>query len=220
MPSLRPASESVAPSSEIPQTRYGRPSMSEPATEPVGGTQQTPPAGGGALPSRAARPDVVRETSILAGPSFDGFSAGRRGVREEETEALHPNRPSRPRHAAQSETGEHPTAGGTADEGATTRFIPMRATDPVEETAPETDTDQQATTRIGPVDPDVTTRLGAPSAAEQAERRAAFARGEAERRATAQAELDRLTAERAAAAERGDDEPPTSPWAAPPRDRA
>ncbi|MEV0570067.1 hypothetical protein [Dactylosporangium sp. NPDC050588] len=219
---MRPASESVAPSPEVPQTRYGRPSASEPATEPFGITQQTPAAGsGGALPSRAARSDVVRETSILAGPSFDGFSAGRRGVREEETEALHPNRPSRPRHAAQNETGEHPTVGGSVDEGATTRFMPMRATDPVQEPATRTDADpdQQATTRIGPVDPDVTTRLGAPSAAEQAERRAAFARGEAERRANAQAELERLTAERAAASEHGDDEPPTSPWAAPPRDR-
>jgi hypothetical protein len=215
----RPASESVAPPSDVPQTRYGRPSpASEPATEAIGGgTPQPgqPVAGsGGALPSRAARSEVVRETSILAGPSFDGFSAGRRGIREEESEALHPGRPARPRHAAPSETGEHSVVG--QGEEATTRFTPMRATDPIQ----DQDQDQQATTRIGPVDPDVTTRLSAPSApsaAEQAERRAAFARGEAERRADAQAELDRLAAERAADGERGDDEPPTSPWAAPPR---
>ncbi|GAB3863248.1 hypothetical protein GCM10027610_109460 [Dactylosporangium cerinum] len=235
----RPAAEPAAPG--IPQTRYGRPSTSEPATEPFGGAQQTPPpaaappampiaGGGGALPSRAARSEVVPETSILAGPSFDGFSAGRRGVREEETEAFHhPARqsgpPSRPRHAAQSETGEHPTV-GTGDDGATSRFMPMRATDPVPGSGPGPDVDAEATTRIGPVDPDVTTRLDAPSAAEQAERRAAFARGEAERRANAQAELERLAAERAASAgdsgsgsdsDSGDDEPPTSPWSAPPR---
>ncbi|GAA3202174.1 hypothetical protein GCM10010532_022590 [Dactylosporangium siamense] len=247
----RPAAEPVVPG--IPQTRYGRPSVSEPATEPFGAAQQVPPpaatppaapiaGGGGALPSRAARSEVVPETSILAGPSFDGFSAGRRGVREEETEAFHhPARqsgpPSRPRHAAQSETGEHPTV-GTGDDGATSRFTPMRATDPVQGSDAGPDVDAEATTRIGPVDPDVTTRLGAPSAAEQAERRAAFARGEAERRANAQAELERLAAERAAGAGTGagasvsdspsgsgtgsgsgDDEPPTSPWAAPPRDR-
>jgi hypothetical protein len=164
---------------------------------------------------------VAQETSILAGPSFDGFSAGRRGVPEEETEAYHPGRQtpgqSRPRHAAQGQTGEHPTVGTGDAEEATSRFMPMRATDPVQDSA-AFDGDQP-TTRIGPVDPDVTTRLGAPSAAEQAERRAAFARGEAERRANAQAELDRLAAERAASGER-DDEPPTSPWSAPPRDRA
>ena len=273
----------------IPQTRYGRPNVAEPATEPFGATQQVPapasappasappasappasappasappasappasappasappaaaaPApgvpiagGGGALPSRAARSEVAQETSILAGPSFDGFSAGRRGVREEETEAFHhPARqsgaPSRPRHAAQSETGEHPTVGtghSTAgdEEGATSRFMPMRATDPVQAPGAGSDADEQATTQIGPIDPDATTRLGAPSAAEQAERRAAFARGEAERRANAQADLEPLAADRATGdsdaggdSGGGSDEPPTSPWSAPPRDR-
>ncbi|WP_433051956.1 hypothetical protein [Dactylosporangium sp. CS-033363] len=92
----------------------------------------------------------------------------------------------------------------------------------------------EATTRFeAPVeDADATANFGFGDGGltpeEAAERRAAFARGEAERRATAaQSQLDRIASERAAAQQDDEeqpppkrDNPPTSPWADPPRDRS
>ncbi|GGM34186.1 hypothetical protein ACFFX1_44765 [Dactylosporangium sucinum] len=214
------------------------------AASAAGGADDEPTAATTAagLPSRAARENVPAETSILDGPSFDGFTPVKRAGAEEETEAFHPGHQSpatpRPRHAAPSGTGQFPVVPPPSDE-ATTRL--GGAADP------------DATAKLGfppaSVDPDATTRLG-PTAQEQAERRAAFARGEAERRAGAQAELDRLAAERAAresssepasepsgdsgsepGSEPGSDSgnagqpdadplgPPASPWSAPPPNR-
>ncbi|MET7402211.1 hypothetical protein ABZS66_52900 [Dactylosporangium sp. NPDC005572] len=182
------------------------------------------------LPSRAARESVPAESSILDGPSFDGFTPVKRVGAEEETEAFHPGHQSpatpRPRHAAPSDTGQFAVV--PAGDEPTTRLGGTP--------------DPDATAKLGfppaGIDPDATTRLG-PSTQEQAERRAAFARGEAERRAGAQTELDRLAAERAAgeaggqaggdagdkatgepdADPPGRENPPASPWSAPPSNR-
>ncbi|GAA2639581.1 hypothetical protein GCM10010399_86240 [Dactylosporangium fulvum] len=177
---------------ESPALGYSRSAAAQRPDEAPGGDDATQviegagttPAG---LPSRAARGPVADAPSILAGPSFDGFTPIRRGVREEETEAFHPGRqapvPSRPRHAAPGEAGELPTVDVNADE-ATVQFDP------------------DATTNLGfgqhSADTDATTRIvTGPQGSAAGEATGNSADEEGERR----------------------ENPPTSPWAAPPRDR-
>jgi hypothetical protein len=123
------------------------------------------------------------------------------------------------------------------DDGATVAWPYQGGAGPTAGAAPNPAADAaEATTRFAaPLeDADATANFGFGneplSPAEAAERRAAFARGEAERRATAaQSHLDRISAERAAAApdagaEDPDaqphrDDPPASPWSQPPRER-
>ncbi|GAA2391856.1 hypothetical protein [Dactylosporangium salmoneum] len=159
------------------------------------------------LPSRAARGPVPAETSILDGPSFDGFAVPSRPGREEETEAFHPGSQSpvhpRPRHAApngepapaEDREGEDPESDGPPR----SRFQPMAPQPPVETAAPASDGDGEATTvlRVPADDGEATTRFEAPPAEEAVDPEAT-------------AKIENRP--------RGD-KPSNSPWAEPPRDR-
>ncbi|MEV6924750.1 hypothetical protein AB0M46_09595 [Dactylosporangium sp. NPDC051485] len=156
------------------------------------------------LPSRAARGPAPAETSILAGPSFDGFAVPPRPGREEETEAFHPGSQSpvhpRPRHAAPNE------APASAEERESdgpprSRFQPMAPQPPVEaaDATPASDGGSEATTvlRVPAADGEATTRFEAPPAADAVDPEAT-------------AKIENRP--------RGD-KPSNSPWAEPPRER-